>query len=56
MRPFDGMSATTGAGKPVAIRTPAGGTKAFAAVNWLFCFTGKLNAYVLSPNGIVLAP
>ena len=44
MMPFCGMLATTGAGKPAAIETPAGVTNALAAVNWLFCLTGKLKA------------
>ena len=42
MMPFCGMLATTGAGKPAAIDTPVGGTNAFAALNTLFCLTGKL--------------
>src|SRR5262249_54525925 len=52
--PFDGISKTTGAGKPAAIDPT--GAKGFGALNWLVCLTGKLKACLLSGKGIPLAP
>ena len=42
MMPLAGMAATAGSGNPVFI-DPAGWNE-FAALNTLFCFTGKLYA------------
>ncbi len=52
--PVSGIAAKFGDGSPAAIE-PAS-TKLFGGLIWLFCFTGKLNAYELSGQGIELAP